>query len=130
MRAPRRSFATPFVITLAACTPMRTSNPPPPRNPPVTENPPTTDHRDTRHWKIAKANGTCTAGVECPSTTLPCNPPTPQPYDCPAELADGGSLEIVQLPGQTDCLIQHPPVQCPPNVMCNPPPPEKIACPK
>lgn len=157
-RQMRRSFAAPLVVTLAvapACTTVdhRTTAPPPP--PPAADTadhrvpPPagdTTDHRDTpttgqtaptqqtagNSWTvIKKADGTCMTAVDVqchPGAT--CNPPAPQPYECPPALTAARPMHIRQDAPDGECLLVFPMPECPANTMCNPPPPQKVACPK
>jgi hypothetical protein len=119
-RSPRRTFANPFVITLATITPLsagsvlaepdakpapptKTKNPPPPKpdpkTPPIQKNPP---------------------------------PPKPEPklevssYD--------RRWTVTKIKGKADCLA-NPEAKCPkvepgkPVPTCNPPAPIKYACP-
>ena len=110
-RTPRRSFATPFVVTLAAAPaacyvqsgPPASSPPPvqatqPEQGPPpaVVSNPPRpTSPADTAQpaqpaqiavttWTIFKSADGCSAAVktECPKGVM-CNPPRPRQFPCP-----------------------------------------------
>ncbi len=147
-RAPRRSFARPFVVTVAAALPAagcyvdsrpaaqrpvvtETSNPPRPQQPSEPQQPaqPTQKAEPGRQWTVAKQSGTCTAMdiVKCPQGAM-CNPPPPAAYACPPELTDGGRATLTQTAdGSCDMTVA---MSCPPNVMCNPPPPTKVACPQ
>ena len=155
MRSPRRSFAAPFVITLAgACS----SSPPPepqepPRNPPPPEvgtteptptqqppvivaNPPRPQVEKTdRRWTAFQRGKECFAGirVECPKAEpgkpVPtCNPPPPVKYDCQG-LSFTRPIEIVRRAGEVDCFTVPEMPPCPAGAACNPPPPQKVICP-
>lgn len=191
VRTVRRSFASPFVVTLAAAAlpaaacyvqpgPARSpntggqhatgstgtgttdepahTNPPRPVQPPM-ENLPTTAGveqaspsnttvvsnpprplpapKQDQRWTITRAAGKCSAyaKVTCP-TAAPgqpapmCNPPPPTAYTCGPTMTTDGSTAIVQLAGQTDCHVEHPPIKCPAGAICNPPPPQKVVCPQ
>jgi hypothetical protein len=186
-RAPRRRFATPFVLTLAATVPACvSSNPPPPSSPnasahdehgPGHVNPPkptpthveptfppseqtgTNDHakgtantssdtmvgavaapgseaRGYRQWSVTRSGTTCSSMVKvsCPEGAM-CNPPPPAKYECPKQLADNGSMNIIQHADKGDCFVDHGEFKCPEPtagvaVSCNPPRPQKVACPK
>jgi hypothetical protein len=58
-----------------------------------------------------------------------CNPPAARAYDCPKDMTEP-SLTIVRYAGSFDCMIEPPPIACPPKATCNPPPPRKATCPK
>jgi hypothetical protein len=144
-RSPRRTFANPFVLTLAAlpvaaCT-VQTA--PPPQGPTTTTTTantntaqvgmgaPGADSSNDLKWNVTRRGTTCDAyaQVSCPKGMM-CNPPPPQKYTCPPQLADGGSMSIIQRTGMGDCYVDFGEVKCPPNATCNPPRPEKVACPK
>ena len=177
-RFPRRVFAKPMVVTVAAASlgacivatqptgttqprvintgdgsgsgsgsatgsdapPTIMTNPPMPTPPVPTPPPPATRpvaDRDYK-WGVFKNNdGTCVAhiSVTCPTAKpgMPvptCNPPPPMPTECPATLAVGQSVEVVQFKGTIVCQVMPAPVTCPPKVMCNPPPPQQVPCPQ
>lgn len=138
--------------------PTTTPTPAPPATPPTDTRPapgtvvlveqtqpkPGTFNYDQR-WHVMKRGATCQAmaKVECPKPTkqggpMPtCNPPPPMKYACPPNMTEP-SLTIVQYAGATDCVIEPKAAACPPpggtpggvKVMCNPPRPQKVACPK
>ena len=145
-RAPRRNFASPFVITLAAIPgcyrdskPVEPPhvNPPPPQPQPAPDPTPAPAPQANREWRITKDKGSCLsfASASCPTAPAgqpqpTCNPPPPQKYaPCPDGMADGASLIVTQLAGQSDCFVMPEPPKCPPNAACNPPPPRKVTCP-
>lgn len=156
-RAPRKIFASPFVITLAACVesttpppqqprpqpqpaqpapptdPIVVANPPPP--PPPTDNAVSVDER----WTLFKDGSACRAmaNVDCPRPKKPgdpvptCNPPPPMKIECPAGWDGKSPMTVVRYANQTECMIEPPKVSeadCP-KAKCNPPPPRKISCP-
>jgi hypothetical protein len=116
-RSPRRSFAAPFVVTLAAApaacyvqtAPAPAYQPPPqqqgpqqqPPPPPVVSNPP-----------------------------RPQDPPPPQPQDPPPPQTtphnDIAWTVFKNSDGSCSAAIK---VECQPKATCNPPPPFKTACP-
>src|SRR5262245_27010607 len=120
-RTPRRTFASSFVITLAAipgcyrdATPAEPPhvNPPPPQPQPTPAPTPTPAPQANRQWRITKDKGNCLAfaSVTCPTAPAgqpqpTCNPPPPQKYACPDGMADGASLIVTQLAGAPDCFI-------------------------
>lgn len=150
-RAPRRSFATPFVLTLAAipaaCT---VQSAPPPQGP--TQTSATHDHRD-------EPTPTNPPPVEAqptsPDMTPVANPPRPaQPAQAgvndqvkgtastnantvaqskpsvkpgPAPARGYREWTVTRRDGKCESMVK---VHCPEGVMCNPPPPAKYACPK
>jgi hypothetical protein len=156
----RRRFASPFVVTLAACTPSHTSNPPgprpqptPPTDPtpaqpdPVAEPPPApatdpaTPAREPAkfesRWTVMMQGTDCNAfhDSSCPKVAPgqpipPCNPPPPIKYACPDGFKQGEALKIILRAGATDCFVDYPAMNCPPKAACNPPPPRKVACPQ
>ncbi|HEU0032365.1 MAG TPA: hypothetical protein VFQ53_17155 [Kofleriaceae bacterium] len=117
-RTPRKTFAAPFVVTLAACG-GKSAPPPQPPTPITTVEP-------AQPQPIAEP----TAGEPTPATTPPiqANPPPPkvQPatYEQHWRVSKGG-----------DGCLAMPQVSCPepknggPRPTCNPPPPIKYACP-
>jgi hypothetical protein len=123
-RLPRRTFAAPFVVTLAACSGTHTNNPPgprPPEPPPASTEPaPSTDP------------GSPGAPASEPSAGPPIhrNPPPPQPKPKPAEYEQ--HWYVTNVNGKCSAM---PRVDCPkaepgkPQMTCNPPPPIAYACP-
>src|SRR5205823_11321165 len=109
---------------------------PEPKPPDVIGNPPPPQQTD-RTWHVMKSNGKCQvyADASCPQVPAgqpvpTCNPPPPQDYTCPANLADGASETIIQHAGQQICVIPPGPMKCPEHAACNPPPPRQVTCPK
>lgn len=169
-RAPRKLFASPFVVTLAAIPACYTESAPPPQQPqpqPVVQRPaepaqgsaaeivvanpprpapapaegtaapqPQTYAFDQR-WTVMKHGDKCSAmvDVDCPKPKHPgdpvptCNPPPPMKIACPDGWDGKATLAVVQYANTAECVIEPPPMKCPPGTKCNPPPPRKVACP-
>lgn len=156
-RTPRRSFATPFVVTLAAapaCYVQSSPQPqgpgpqqPPPSqtapadpqpqgpgpvviNPPMPQSPPLAAPANQK-WTVYKANDGCMAAVkvDCPPKAI-CNPPPPFKYECPQNVSLDKAITVASNADGSACFVEYEPVTCPPNVACNPPRPTPVACPK
>ncbi len=158
-RSPRKIFASPFVVTLAAaCGPAA----PPPQQPVpsqptpaeptpaptptvVIANPPhpapaseTLPVSYDQRWTVMKSGADCHAmpKVDCPKPAQPggpmptCNPPPPIKYACPEGWDGTSPMKIVQYANSTECLVEAEPIKCPPNASCNPPAPRRVACPR
>lgn len=154
-RVPRRIFASPFVVTLAAIPACFTESSPPPQQPQVVSPKPVepggqpTDpappaqggtaqtYTFDQRWTVMKSGDTCSAmqRVECPKPNkagdpVPtCNPPPPMKIACPDGWDGKQALAIVQYANQANCMVEPPPIKCPKDAVCNPPPPRKVACP-
>jgi hypothetical protein len=123
MRIRRRTFATPLVVTVAACggSPKQApENPPRPRV--VTE------------WTVYQAEGTCFAvdAEACPvpsddKTKFTCQS-TSQPYECPEGLTLDRPIVVVRV-DPSSCEMKQEMPDCPEGASCNPPPPMPLACP-
>ncbi len=144
---PRRTFAPSVVITFAGALGVATAaptdskqppisrNPPAQRRPPVVKDPPPKPATSDRHWQIYKQDKTCFAdnsADSCPPQPAgkpvpPCNPPAPTKYACPDNVTL--PVKIIQRAGTTTCVLDYPPMKCPPGASCNPPPPRKVPCP-
>ena len=129
VRQLRRTFGTPFIITLAGSSLAVACGPKPlPRshdNPPgPTVNPPAPDPKPTEHSPT-----TPTTGV--PSDPPPTGPVVKEPA-APAQFEQHWT--VMKFKGKADCQAMVD-VNCPkpekgkPMVTCNPPPPIKYACP-
>ncbi|MFN0246514.1 MAG: hypothetical protein ACKV2T_06375 [Kofleriaceae bacterium] len=154
-RALRRSFATPFVLTLAA-VPACVVSSPPPSSPQTTRSGPAHDEPDHANPPAPQPE-TQTAPTQAPPTVV-ANPPRPQ--EAPANTrvndqvkntANTSSTTVAQTePAITDkasapkargyrewsvtkangtCKSMVK-VSCPEGAICNPPPPAKYECPK
>lgn len=153
-RTPRRSFATPFVVTLAAAPACYVQSTPPqqpqqvqpaqsqpqpgqPDRPPVTVvNPPMPQApaatTPNQKWSVYKQpDGVCMASIKvtCKPGTM-CNPPPPQKYDCPANVSLDKPVTVASSADGMACFVEYPAAACPPNVACNPPRPTPVTCPK
>jgi hypothetical protein len=153
-RVPRRIFASPFVVTLAATGACFSESSPPPQQPQVSSKPvepappvvtepapPAQGGAQTytfdQRWTVMKSGETCSAmqRVECPKPTTPggpvptCNPPPPMKIACPDGWDGKAAMTIVQYANQSTCMVEPAPINCPKNAACNPPPPRKVACP-
>lgn len=139
----RRTFAAPFVVTMALAPVAGADtapNPPPPQKKPEPA-------KFEKTWNVTKsrAKGAKPADCEAMQTNTcpkvkpgdpipPCNPPAPTAYVCPTNaygigktFTEKDSLKILLDVGATECVIDN---RCAPNEKCNPPAPQKIACPK
>ena len=149
-RTPRRSFATPFVVTLAAAPacyvqpqPQQPQQPqpaqpqpqpgqpdrPPVVNPPLPQTQPTTPNQ---RWSVYKApDGSCMASikVECKPGVM-CNPPPPAKYACPENVSLDKPVTVASSADGMACFVEYAAMACPPNVACNPPRPTPVTCPK
>jgi hypothetical protein len=152
---PRRSFARPFIVTVAAAASAAASiaceetvhdNPPRPRDgfgdpaasatpagsaPPVASAP---SLPRTRHWDLTRdeQRKTCIIANRDCDTGKPCDQ-TPSAYACPDDVHHFPSI-VVQDEGSPIChAIWDPgPISCPPGASCNPPPTQvvEVPCPK
>jgi len=121
-RTPRRSFATPFVVTLAAVPACYVQSSPQPQPQPVQQAQPVQQPNDSHPMVVT-------------------NPPRPQPTDShPAIITNPPrpqpeSSPMPQQPQQwqvwktADGCEASAKIDCPQGAMCNPPPPHKVDCP-
>ncbi|HEY5950320.1 MAG TPA: hypothetical protein VIV40_32725 [Kofleriaceae bacterium] len=137
-RTPRRSFATPFVVTLAAAPacyvqpspgpqgppppppPTQTAEPQPP--PPVVANPPRPQTEPAqpapqRPRPIEVANPRPPTTTQGPATPPPTTKPPAEPARWTVFKSQDGCMAAIK-------------VECQPKATCNPPPPFKYACPE
>ena len=112
---PRRVFASSFVMISAA------SAQPHPKPTQVHFNPPPQEVSTERHWRLTQKDHACFAqALDCaPKSTC-----APVPYTCDDNLTP--PLTIVRPADSTECFVDrsHTPSYA------NPPPPEKVRCPK
>lgn len=130
----RRTFAAPFVVTLALAPVAAADTPPEPA-------------KLERTWTITKDLKKTAKPTDCLAMQTntpkagqpakPCNPPEPTAYACPTNrygigeaFTDKDSIKVILRVGITACVIDRPRQTCDPGEMCNPPPPQKIPCPK
>jgi hypothetical protein len=119
-RTPRRSFATPFVVTLAAAPACYVQSSPGPTQPAPQQPPPT--------------QTTQAQPDQQPPPTVMVNPPRPtpdtaapaQPTQPATTQTSGDKWTIFQTPNGCQAAVK---TECPKGVMCNPPPPIAYACP-
>ncbi|HEY5924377.1 MAG TPA: hypothetical protein VIV11_22020 [Kofleriaceae bacterium] len=146
-RIPRRSFATPFVVTLAgtaACyvqsappqgpppsqpPPTQTAQPNPDQPPPpvmVNPPPPTTQPTNPQHPGHPPTKQPPVVATNPPTTTQ--GPATPATPSSPPAQAKETKWTVYKAQNGTGCMAAIK-VQCVPKATCNPPPPFKYACP-
>lgn len=152
MPKPRRSFAAPLILTVAAVPACVVATKPTNTPGPEAKQPEQRDHRDKGHenppgphenppapnvneydqsWQVRLADdGSCLAygEVSC-EPGMSCNPPRPRPVVCPEGIAAGESYSLWANAGEIGCFTS-PPTSCPANATCNPPPPQAIDCPQ
>jgi hypothetical protein len=131
-RARRRRFASPFVITVGAGLAACGSSPP--KSELIANPPSVTASRSAAQWKIETVSpGHCTA-VPCGPDGGDCNAAAAKSYTC---IADHPSVVVIRQEGAFECAYNStpspPPAPCPPDVSCNPPPPQwtpvTVGCP-
>lgn len=114
-RTPRRSFATPFVVTLAAAPACYVQSGPPPQQPTPT------------------TTATSTTGTQPDPSTQPAQPtgqqPPPVMVNPPRPQATTPNAKWRIYADASGKCFSQPIATCPPNVMCNPPPPQAYECP-
>ncbi|MFO0634564.1 MAG: hypothetical protein U0168_17110 [Nannocystaceae bacterium] len=157
-REPRRRFAAPLVLTIAAapaCAGSGTTGP----EPPATTAAPTTadpqpqpdgggdagdgttaqDGREGR-WSVMRNGNGCQTMIAVDCSQPPgepqhtCNPPAPREYPCPkwddgSVIDVGPGFTIEGKAGAKDCTMYFPTGDCPADASCNPPPPRRVDCP-
>lgn len=142
---PRRIFATPLVVTLAAACnsgakspdavtlePVASASATPSSTASATPSATGTPPMPERKWLVSKEGAVCTAAmdVDC-GPDVDCNPPPPRTYACPPQITRYPAT-VVRKAGAKDCTTRViSDVPCPPKVACNPPPPhdETVPCP-
>lgn len=134
-RSPRRSFASPFVVTLAAAVPVTAcvvQSRPGTRSSTDSMGNPSTGQVSTTTTPPNATGGTAT-GPAAPGpgdTTVVANPPRPQtdpgaqPQPTPPPSRDARWTVMKQ----GDKCLAYVDVQCPAGATCNPPPPKAYAC--
>jgi len=118
-RTPRRSFAAPFVITLATAPACYVSSAPPPQQPPAA--PPAEQAPPQNAPAVVVANPPRPQPDPQPTPAVVMNPPRPQPAE-PA----GTRWHVFRSGDGCEAAVS---VDCPKGAMCNPPPPQKVDCP-
>ena len=153
-RTPRRSFAAPFVVTLAAAPACYVSSAPPPQSPPTAEpaaqpppqnapgavvaNPPRPQPDPQTQPASPPPNPSVVHNPPRPQHVdiTPLNPAAPQPaspppnpsvvMNPPRPAAAGTTWHVFKTSDGCEAALN---VSCPKGAMCNPPPPAKVDCP-
>ena len=118
-RTPRRSFATPFVITLAAAPACYVQSTPPQTGPTTT----TTSSAPPTNTQTPDQPPTQGAPTQGPGPTV-INPPMPQ-----SQPAAPPNTKWTVYKAADGCMAAFK-VECQPKATCNPPPPFKYECPQ
>lgn len=116
-RTPRRSFATPFVITLAAAPACYVQSSPPPAQPQPAPAPSTQPAPPAQPTPSP-------APAQQPAPPVVINPPMPQ-----AQTVSPNTKWTVYKQADGACMAAVK-VECKPQATCNPPPPFKYECPQ
>ncbi len=125
-RALRRTFGTPFVLTLAAIPACVTTSAPPPSQPtrghePGHVNPP--KPRAEPPWQEA-------VNAETPPPSVVENPPRPSTeQQTPTTSSPPRGYREWRVSKSSGACTAMVKVNCPDGAMCNPPPPAKYDCP-
>lgn len=137
-RTPRRSFAAPFVITLAAVPACYVQTAPPPNQPPPP--PPQTEPQSPPPQQpqgpVTVTNPPRPTPPPQQPDPPPPRPPQPQPRPpqpqpqptTPPVTTPHGDMAWTVFKNADGCMAAIK-VECQPKATCNPPPPFKIACP-
>lgn len=144
-RAPRRTFATPFVVTLAAVPACYVQSSPQPQSQPVAQ----TDPQPTDSHPVVVSNPPRPQPQpqpppqpqpQQPNPSAIHNPPRPQPDPAQTQPAQEppkvvvnpprpqspGSWHVYKTASGCEAAVN---VHCPAGAMCNPPPPKAYTCP-
>ena len=120
-RTPRRSFATPFVVTLAAAPACYVQSAPPQQAQPQPVQAQPAQQPDNHPVVVANPPRPQPEPQTPPPEDHPpviVNPPRPQPA--------ATSWHVFKTKDGCEAIVN---VQCPTGAACNPPPPTKIDCP-
>lgn len=137
-RKPRRSFAAPLILTVAAlpgCIAAgskpanSTTTAPESRDhrgsepDPVTmSNPPPPDTSKDRSWTIElQQDGSCRATADDGRQSS---------VACPDGISAGSAMSMWANAGSTECFVSYDSPSCPAGAICNPPPPKVSSCPQ
>lgn len=121
-RTPRRTFATPFVVTLAAAPACYVQSQPQPPQPVVTSTP---EPQPSDSHPVVVVNPPRPQPQPQPQ-------PDPQPQPNPSVIHNpprpqaSASWHVFKTKDGCEAVVN---VQCPTGAMCNPPPPQKYDCP-
>jgi hypothetical protein len=126
-RTPRRHFATPFVVTLAAAPACYVqSSPSSPQPPPPVAQPAPGQPASTQAPPVVVNPPPPGAASQPGPTTAPPPATTAQPAGgAPAPVRER-RWTVFRNDRGCSAMVE---VKCPPGAMCNPPPPVKYACP-
>jgi hypothetical protein len=122
-RTPRRSFATPFVVTLAAAPACYVQSSPGPTQPAPQQPPPT---QTTTTQAPPDQQPPPTVMVNPPRPTQPAQPAQPTQPTAPTQQSSPEKWTVFQAGNGCQAAVK---TECPKGVMCNPPPPIAYACP-
>jgi hypothetical protein len=87
--------------------------------------------QESTGWRqLHHFDGACSLMVDmtCPPDAT-CNPPPPEPFECPARYRPKPKGPRVVKKPDGSCVEVFD-VQCPPDMRCNPPPPRPVPCPE
>jgi hypothetical protein len=129
-RAPRRSFLSPFVVTLAAAPACFVQSATPPSQPVSQPNPGQPETTDPKPSPPPPEAQTPTY-IANPPRPMPSNPPPPQELEPvmnppPPTVPDPDQTWYVTKTSR-GCQARSA-THCPPKAMCNPPPPHAYHC--
>ena len=118
-RMPRRTFATPFVVTLAAAPACYVQSAPQPQPQPVVEQSQPTDSHPVvvSNPPRPQPDPQPAPSDPPPNLSVSHNPPMPQ---------QSNSWHVFKTNDGCEAIVN---VQCPKGAACNPPPPQKYDCP-
>lgn len=125
-RTPRRSFAAPFVVTLAAGSACYVQSSPPRQGPPP--QPPPTTSQPTQPGPQPPPVIVNPPRPTQPTTTQTEPPPPPSPTPTPPPVAPTSQKWSVYKTKDGTCMAAVN-VECRKGATCNPPPPFKYDCP-
>src|SRR5687768_13564858 len=120
-RTPRRSFATPFVVTLAAAPACYVQSGPPPQGPPPQPQPTQTAQPQPEQARPPVI-------VSPPMPTQPTTEPSTPPAPPPTQQNQSQKWTVYKAQTGGGCMAAFK-VECQPKATCNPPPPFKYECP-
>jgi hypothetical protein len=127
-RTPRRSFLSPFVVTIASAPACFYQSSTPPSQQVTQPAPGQPEQADPNPTPPPPETQTPTIISNPPRpTTPPGNPPAPTENPAPPPIPEGNDGEWIVTKSSRGCearAITH----CPPKAMCNPPPPHTYAC--
>lgn len=132
-RTPRRSFASPFVVTLAAVPACYVQTAPAPQGPPPSHPPPSHTAQPQPQPPAPQPPPAQTPAQPPPAEPPPvviANPPPPTTQPPPTQPAPAQRTEWTVYKTKAGACMAAIKVQCHPKATCNPPPPFSYACPE